>query len=159
MIEVGNDAITIGMRSHKHGIKLHIQTLPEVEAFFEQWSGGVQERPAHGRLWKPARTGDTLTVWAFGMPLTPSSMRPYSLLHTGAGFLTENSHPNISFLRLVGISNSDGVEFVMEALIGRGEIAQLGARLSDACNMFYSEYLQPVNIRAVVSVFQLPAAA
>src|SRR3990167_1666790 len=119
----------------------------------------MQERPAHGRLWKPTSAGDALTVWAFEMPLTPSSMRPYSLLHTGAGFQTEQGHQNISFLRLVGVSRSDGVEFVMEALIGRGEIAQLGTRLGDACNMFYGEYLQPVNIKAVVSVLQLPAAA
>lgn len=159
MVEAGNHAIDIELRRHRHGIRVRIHTMPEVEAFFEQWSSGLQERPSVGRLWKPI-PDETLNLWTFGMGnMGPSTHRPYSLVHSGLGFFIEGGYPNLSFLRLVGVSNPDGRSLIVEAVMGRSEITQLGQRLSEACNMFYGEYLQPVNVRAVVSVFTLPNAA
>lgn len=156
MVEAGNDAIDIEIRRHRYGIKLKVKVLPEVESFFEQWGGGLQERPTHGRLWSQ----EPLTLWAFGLQnIGPSVTRPYSLLHSGSTLTIENGHPNISFLRLVGASAPEGREIIIEAVMGRSEIVQLAQRISDACNMFYSEYLQDVHMRAVVSVFRLPTAA
>lgn len=160
MVEVRaeNDSIIVGIRRHRDGIKLNIQVLPEVEAFFEKWSGGLQERPAHGRLWKA--TTSPLVLWGTGaLNIAPSPMKPYSLIHSGCGFHTDHGYMNISFLRIVGASRIEGVDVVVETVLGRGEISQLAQGFSEACNLFYSEYLQQVNMRAVVSVLQLPAAA
>ena len=162
MFEAGttqSDAIDIILRRHRDGIKLTIKTIPEVEEFFRRWSGGMTERPQHGRLW---RSGDDrpMDLWALGITnLSPNASRPWTLLHSGLGFYTDHSYPNISFLRMVGVSGPEGRDIIIEALVGRGEIATLGQRLSDACNMFYTEYIQSVNIRAVVNVYQLPTTA
>lgn len=158
MIEAGvsDQAINIELRRHKDGIKVTVKVFPEVEAFFEKWSGGLQEQPGYGRLW---RFGDG-ALWTLGAAnINPSAMRPYSLAHGGAGFYLDNGYVNISFLRLVGVSMPEGRSIIVETVMGRGEIAQLAQRLSEACNLFYGEYLQPVNVRAVVSVFSLPNAA
>lgn len=160
MIEAGttNDAIDITLsRVRKSGgIKLNIKVWPDVEAFFEHWSGGLQERPGHGRLWR-GLDGLPIQVWGFGMQVNPSAARPYSLIHTGSGFYTDNGYPNISFLRAVGASAPEGRDIVIEALIGRGEIGTLAQRLSEACNLFYNEYLQQVSYRARVVMEQLAA--
>ena len=163
MFEAGttqNDAIDITVRRHRDGIRLTIKTRPEVEEFFQRWSGGIIERPQHGRLWRSLPPEVPLNMWAMGMQnMGPSSSRPYSLIHGGLSFYADNNHPNISYLRLCGVSNPEGRDIIVETLIGRGEIATLAQRLSDACNQFYYEYIQPVNMRAVVSVYQLPNAA
>lgn len=162
MFEAGttqSDAIDIILRRHKDGIRLTVHTTREVEEFFQRWSGGLLERPQHGRLWK---SGDDspLDLWAFGLSnIGPSPSRPWTLLHSGLGFYTDQNYPNISFLRMAGVSEPTGRDLIIEALIGRGEIITLGQRLSDACNMFYNEYIQSVNIRAVVNVYQLPTTA
>ena len=159
MFEAGNDAIDVLIRRHKHGLKLRIQAQDEVEAFFQQWSGGLQERPAHGRLWRSSEGPDTaLSLWACGaQEMNPSASKPYSLLHSGAGFYVgERSYPNISFLRLCGISKNDGVGIIIEAVIGNSEVGPLVQRISEACQLFYDEYLRQINMRAIVSVVMLP---
>lgn len=166
MVEAGtsNDAVDVRIRRHQNGIKLNIRVWPEVEAFFQHWSGGIQESPTHGRLWKPCGGDDPdrvrpLALWAFGMNIASSAVRPYSLVHSGSGFYVDHGYPNISFLRLVGSSAPEGRDLLVETLIGRGEIPQLAQRISEASQLFYNEYLQQVNMRAVVSVYQLPSAA
>lgn len=155
MIEAGtsdSDAIAITLGRHRDGIKVHVKTWPDVEVFFSKWSGGVQERPAHGRLWKPV--GDSeLRLWALALHnVNPTPMRPYSLVHSGAGFVVGDGYANISFLRLIGISEPEGRSFVMETVLGKSEVASMAQRLSDACNLYYGEYLQDITMRAVVSV-------
>ena len=49
-----NDTIVLQLSRHRDGIRVHVQVQPEVEAFFTKWSGGLHERPSHGRQWKPA---------------------------------------------------------------------------------------------------------
>lgn len=73
--------------------------------------------------------------------------------------MPDKDHPNISFLRLVGITAPNSQEIIVETVMGKSELVPLGQRLTDACNSFYSEYLQDVNIRGVVTVFRLPASA
>ena len=160
MIEAGtnNDAIDIRISRHRHdGITLNVRVWPEVEAFFEHWAGGMQERPNAGRLWR-SRDGSPVTLWSLGVQsLNPSATRPYTLLHGGSGFSAgDHGYVNISFIRLVGASRPEGVDVIVESLVGRGEISNLAQRISEACNLFYSEYLQQVNMRAVVSVMSMP---
>ena len=161
MFEAGttqSDAIDIILRRHRDGIKLTIKTIPEVEEFFRRWSGEMTERPQHGRLWR-SDDDRPIDLWTLGMAnIGPNASRPWTLLHSGLGFYADHDYPNISFLRMIGVSEPNGRSIVIEALVGRGEIATLGQRLSDACNMFYTEYIQSVNIRAVVNVYQLPAS-
>lgn len=161
MVEAGtsNNAIEIGLRRAQGGIKITVKVWPEVEAFFERWSGGLYEKPSHGRLWKPLKDSELTPLWSLGIStLAPGPTRPFSLLHTGCGLITDAGHPNISFLRMVGASRAEQ-SFLIEAVISRGELTQMGQRLSEASHMFYQEYLQPVNIRAFVGVDRLPNAA
>lgn len=148
-----NNAIEFNLRLHKHGVRIQTKVWPEVEEFFQHWSGGMQARPEAGRLWKPIGP-QPITLWSLNIPnLAPNAQRPFTLIHTGIGFV-EPGHgwPNISFIRLVGASQPDGVSVIVEAVMGRAELARVAQQLSDAANMFYAEYLQPVNYRAYVGV-------
>ena len=172
-----NNAIEFTFRLHKHGVKIRTKVWPEVEEFFQHWSGGLHVRPESGRLWSPVPmsdpnfpaemrlvSGPPIVLWAMGpQNLGPNSQRPFTLLHSGIGF-TEPNHgwPNISFLRLVGASQPEGREVIVEAVMGRGELARTAQQLSEASNLFYAEYLQPVNYRAYVGVervITVPSAA
>ena len=162
MIEAGttgSDAIDIIIGRHRNGIKLLVKVWPEVEAFFQKWSAGLVERPTAGRLWTPLHPDQPISLWALNIAnLAPNAARPYSLLHTGSG-LSVDHYPNISFLRLQGASQPEGRGIIVEAVMGRSEIPPLAQRISDACNMFYAEYLQDITMRAVVTVYRLPNAA
>lgn len=153
-----NNAIEVGLRRHQHGLLINVKVWPEIEAFFERWSGGMQERPTHGRNWK-ATGEEPLVLWmAGGLPqFAPNPARQYSLAHSGVGLAdTGHGYPNISFLRLVGASRPEGRSFLMDMVISRGEMTATLQRLIDASNQFYSEFLQPVNLRGVVGIYALP---
>lgn len=150
-----NNAIEFYLRRHKYGVKLHVRVWPAVEEFFERWSGGATEQPGHGRTWRIIK--DPIYLWAMGTSqMAPSNVRPYSLYHAGAGFFTESNHPNISWVRLVGASRPEGREIIFEVVIGKGELVTVAQRMTEACNMFYTEYLQPVNIKGFVGIHNLP---
>ena len=157
MIELSTDAVDIRVKRQRAGIGLIVKVQPEVEAFFEHWSGGQNDKPAHGRLW--TISDGPLLVWSTGaLQLGPGSMRPYTLVHAGAGPYVDN-FPNISFLRLVGASQPEGRKIIINVPVGRTELATWLQRAGDACNQFHSEYLLDVNMRAVVSLFRMPTAA
>lgn len=162
MVEAGipNHAIEVRLRRAPKGVRVTTLLWPEVEAFFEQWSGGLQDRPSAGRLWHPINPGEVITLWSLGLSqFQPGPSKPFSLLHSGCGLVTDNNFPNISFLRLVGASRPEGASVVVECVMSQTELKQVGQRISEACHWFYSEYIQPVNLRAYVGVDRLPTAA
>lgn len=61
---------------------------------------------------------------------------------------------NLSFLRLVGISEGGGVSFAIRGVYERASIDHLGAQVEAACNRFYREYLKPY--RLIVTVSTMP---
>ena len=151
--QAGQRVIAVDLLRHRKGIRVKVRIDPEIEAFFQQWSGGAQEGPVFGRNWKAFKDGEKLAFWSFG-ERTPDE--GFSLQHTGGHFFTEQDVVNISFLRLVGASS--GIEFIHEGVMGRSEMEKIGEKLRRAFGRFYTEYIQPVHIQVSVRDMQKGAA-
>jgi hypothetical protein len=123
---------------------------PEVEAFFRQWGGGVEELPVHGRLWKPVNEDDQLKLWS--LETTLSEATNYNVHRTGTVLLDDlNGYGvNLSFIRLVGASNEDGRSFIVESVMSDSEISRLSQRIHKAGEQFVMSYIQPVDIMCYV---------
>lgn len=63
---------------------------------------------------------------------------------------------NISFLRLVGVSDGPGVSFTVRGVYSREAINRLGERIKQATNRFYREFLKPYKLIVTVSTMPIP---
>jgi hypothetical protein len=156
MVEVTttDKAINLRLHRHKHGVLVKIRVVPEIEDFFRQWGGGAKTYVTHGRLWRPLDpTKEALTFWAFEQQLSQQGMQ-YDIYSLGA---TLESHglQNISFLRLIGASEPNGREFVVEMPISTQEMYELADRLIKMTERFYLEYIRPVSLNAFVGIMDV----
>ena len=153
MIEHSEKAIDVHLGRHTKGIYVKVKVFPEVEEFFKQWGGGVKMPPMHHRLWKTVNQNDgPLELWSFEKRLTQSSEK-YDIISTGAGLISESTgYPNLSFIRLVGASEGEGREFIIESVISNPELESLSNRIGKAAERFYLEYIHPIHMRVYVGV-------
>ena len=149
----GVKVIDIILRRHKLGIKVKVKIAPEIEEFFKQWGGGVQEAPRFGRLWKH-KSNDKLLVWSFDANLQRDEEASYSIVHTGGPLRTDVGTVNISFLRLVGAV--EGTSFIYDAVVSKQELEKLATRIRKAAESFYTDYIQQVNMNIFVGIRELP---
>lgn len=70
----------------------------------------------------------------------------------GAG----NEVLNMSFLRLAGISSSEGVNFTIKGVYTREGITRLAERIEQAGKRFYREFLKPYKVVITVSTMPIP---
>ena|SRR3990167_5865053 len=149
MNAAGHRVIDISLQRHKKGVKVSVQVTPEIEEFFKRWGGGVAELPGYGRLWE-AVGDERLSIWSFEAPVHNEDMN-YSLFHTGGPFKVDGVLINLSFIRLVGASESPK-EFICSTVMSKGELEKIASQLRRAAEHFYTEYIQPVNLNIFVGV-------
>jgi hypothetical protein len=163
----GETRIQTSLSRSSDGLKVTIWAQPQVEDFLRSLgTGSVIDVQTLGRYWAPA--GRELFVYSLSKELggldvngkfsyyldhpgTAISSIPeegYSLTRGGGGAL------NLSFLRLVGISESGGVSFTVKGVYTRSMITQLGSQIEQATQKFYREFLKPYKL--VISVSTMP---
>ena len=76
---------------------------------------------------------------------------PGSPLIGGDGKNDYNETLNLSFLRLVGISEAGGVSFVIRGVYSRENITKLASQIERTTNRFYREFLRPFKLIVTVS--------
>jgi hypothetical protein len=143
-------AVQCNLQRHKAGVKVRIKVIPEVEEFFKQWGGGIEQAPLHGRLWS-AVDGKPLKLWSF----ETEADGPFSLHKAGTKLIDNYDGPeiiNISFLRLVGASEGNGREFIVECVMSTEEMEKIANKIVKAGEHFYLNYIRPVNISCYVGV-------
>jgi hypothetical protein len=135
-----------------------VRVLPEIEEFFRQWGGGIQESPMHGRVWKSSKTGEPIRLWSFETRLPSIDGADYNIIHTGTPLVNEMGQVNLSFLRLVGASNPDGQRFIIEQVISNKELTRMGERISRASEAFYLDFIRPVKLNVFVGMMDMTRA-
>jgi hypothetical protein len=148
-VQAVNRSVDCWLSRHKSGIKVSVKVVPEVENFFKQWGGGLEEGPAHGRLWRPA-DDRPIRLWSFDTNLKDENLQ-YDLMKTGTNLVNDyDGSVNISFLRLVGASEPGGRAFILEAPISYPELERIAQRITRVSEQFFLNYVQPVNINVYV---------
>lgn len=153
MLKSGEKAISTTVQRTSRGLVLRVQLHPVVEDFIKNSSNGdFTPVKMFGRKWTPC---DDLCVYDI-----PSSMLgivgvdgelSYRLDKPGWDLFTTDERTgrkviNMSFLRLVGASQPDGVAFSVGGVYERSDVTWIASAINDAGKAIYTQYIRPMTI-------------
>lgn len=169
VIKRGETCIYTGLHRSLIGLTISVKTVPGVEEFMRRLGGGeTVEVNAFGRYWLPE--------WALSIPPLPTgpplmaySVVPLEIMRTDDGptitidrlgqpFLhtvDRTEFINLSFLRLVGISEGAGVTFGMKGVYSLDGLRKLKDKLAVAERKFYLEYLRPIDLNVFINTTEV----
>lgn len=138
------------------GVVMTVAAHPSVEELFK---GLTPDEPMdvinYGRNWIPLE-GHPLNVYMMPGVLTGPQGgyrldRPGFNLNVGDPYEDPSYMMNLSFLRLVGISQGTGVRLGLQGTYNMTSLRDLQQRLSVACRAFYVDHMKPVDL--IVGVY------
>lgn len=152
----GETVISITLSRGRSGLSVTVKAHPQVEEFAQSFSSGEHtDVRTFGRYWTPLREADRLWVYSYYQPLLEANGKPDSrvsyTLNKPGGLLFEDEVANISFLRLVGVSEGAGVSFNVKGVYSLDLLRQIRDRVMEASKQFYVTYLKPVDLTVMVS--------
>ena len=133
------------------GVTVNVKTHPDVEEFMRALGNGESNLVgAYGRYWKPLER--PLYVYSMNEHLASSDL--YDLNSIGLP-LEMNAKINLSFLRLVGVSEGAGVSFSLRGVYSRDGLQSLLHAITTTGKQFYIDYIKPVHLTVMVSTQEL----
>jgi hypothetical protein len=166
IIKGGERKISLTLHRGSSGLSLSIKAIPQIEEFFQKLSHGEKEVVAiHGGMWLDPDPTRPLQVYYLDRSCLPTvkgdgSETTYTLEKPGEALFervqsprTGESciHPNISFLRLVGISEPGGLTFAIRGVYSKDEVIKMRDRIADSLRRFYIDYMQPMDLTVMIS--------
>lgn len=137
------------------GLILTIQMEPDVEEFMKSLGSGkpllIDSILGSPGMWKNKQKGEPLLVYDYAKKTNNFNLKSVgTALQTpgqkdGNGGYTKESL-NISFMRLVGISQPGGVSIIVQEPFGFDDVLTLGNRLKAEVYNFLREYVAPIRI-------------
>lgn len=155
------DVILTWMKRAKRGLHLRVKVSADVEEFFKNYAKVAESSRDYGTSWLPPdEKGKAPQVWHFRAPIVGDGS--YTLNNVGENLNLNNGNlkatasgrggmMNISFLRLVGASEGEGVSFVIDTIISKPEMDDLAQQITKACAQFYNDYIKPVSHEIKIS--------
>lgn len=165
----GLTPITATLSRNKFGTSLRIKAIPEVERFMASLStmGEPVDVRTMGRYWEPLdkdpadpKTCKRLMAYRQDFQLDPISAGDLRLNLDALGQPISSKDMdvdryrtslNLSFLRLVGISEGAGVRFGVKGVFSMDELVKLHDQLAQGLRTFYIHYMRPVDLTVHVS--------
>ena len=140
-------------RNNRGRVSVYVQTLPEIEEVF---SAGTTRRLTSSReeengLWMPAEDGQELMIYQVRREdKLDVALRqaPFTITHPGARLFLGTNVPNISFIRLVGVSK--GIEFQVDEMFSTDGLQTCTHALGQAIASFYNALVVPVEAKVVI---------
>ena len=165
IIKRGETVTQVILHRSMKGVSLQVKAHPAIEEFARALGDGeAQDIKIYGRHWhaigdKPLRIyNNDLKVFKCESLTTddPGNAKigfrydqPGQPLIDGNGFL------NISFLRLVGVSEGGGVTFGISGVYTLDSLKRIRDSISSACRKFYVHYMRPVDLSVTISTQDL----
>lgn len=139
--------INLNRRKNDCGIEMNIEAVPKVEEFMANLGSGQSDPiEAYGRSWASFDPEHQIRVYRMFEPPDGRHVR-YELDQPSSAFRNPtNGKINVSFLRMVGISDPDGVKFRVTTPISNGELEDLAKTLTFASRQFILDYMTPANV-------------
>lgn len=165
VIKRGETVIQTTLHRAPIGLSVSVKVHPGIEEFMRR-AGGGETVPvaASGRYWTPlSKTAPPLQAYVI-TPLEPFVIEDGSYVNLEAlGYpliLDRNDRwpsnsVNISFLRLVGISEGAGITFGVKGVTSLSGASRLKDKLALAQIRFYKEYLRPMDFEITVSTSEI----
>ncbi len=149
MQELTTDVLRLNVRRTYKGLHLRIWADPQVELFFRQLALDRQ-RAITGTTWKPNDPNKILYAWdPLENPWVGGTV--YTLMALDQPLAVEDAGEiltNLSFLRLVGVSDEPGLDLAVRQVVTAGQLATAVAKpLERSLVRFYEDYLREANVQ------------
>ena len=160
----GETVVEVRFRRNVAGLLINARTVRAIEDFMQGLGDGstVDVRTA-GRLWVPT-TSTPLMAYSMsnGFPGEHNNIFRLDQLgrniivasREGEPFLSSTNEPvaNLSFLRLVGISEGAGVQFGVKGVYSLDTVVTMRDQVIEASRRLYIAYLKPIDFCVQVNV-------
>lgn len=150
IIKGGTTWVELGLRRGGMGLEVWLKTTSEVEGLMKGLGNGEpQDAAYYSRDWYSADKGNPLRIY----PLDDeNSLKGYRLNEVCHPLYEDrNGRFNLSFLRIVGISDPLGVRFYVRGPISKKAVRGLKDELPDAIKRLILEYVVPFDIHIAIS--------
>lgn len=163
VIKQGEMRVQVVLSRSPQGVLVRALAHPHVEEFMQRVGGGETVNvTSMGRHWIPLNKDVPLLAYTIppmepiigedGVSINIDLLgRPLTTLDERRG----NDSLNLSFLRLVGISEGAGVQFGVKGVYTTTELRRLRDRMQLACQRLYNEYLRPVDVTFTLNAYEL----
>lgn len=140
----GEQKLQIDIRRGTKGIRLTVRAAKDIEEHFREQLNDSDRVNDFGRIW----VGQGLSIWNLAAPVGTQFIggQGYTIERPGMSLLTGDEIVNISFLRLVGISEPQGVTFEIRGAFSVSYVQNLVRKLTTAAKAYYAEFLKPINV-------------
>lgn len=158
IVKSGENCVQITLERSGLGLTITVKANARLEEFMRLNSEGNQvDLKLFSRAWIPVNDRPLLAYQGqtkFGSATSEdgTSYNPDALGHP---ILMPNGQINLSFLRLVGISEGAGVAFAIKGVYSLEMARQLRDKLGMAAKRFYIDYIRPVDVSVTISTQDL----
>lgn len=121
--------------------------VPKVVEDWIKLFGDEAKKDVDGGLWAKL-DGGKLQYWYAKKPLPQEE--DYSFNGIGSPLVNEYGGANLSFLRLCGISEGNGIEIAIKDVIKSKDLDKIQDLLASATSRFYNDYIR--SIRFIVEL-------
>lgn len=139
--------LSIGRTSK--GLEVWVKAVPEIEQFCKAQSDSKKDGvEVYARGWISDKP---LEAYRFKANLAEQG---YSLIYVGGSLdvqTSEDGRVNLSFLRLVGISEPEGVKFTVAGPFSREYLDRIGQGIIQQLRTFVRDYIVPVQVNLRIS--------
>lgn len=162
-IDSGRIVNDIGLRNGSFGLTVTVRAAAGVEEYIKSMgSGETQDVKTIGRYWVPMKKDEVLQAYHLGGPMgMVQGKNGYFRLDKVANVLQEKQIVsqmtgavkevmNLSFLRLVGISEQEGVTFGVKGVYSEEAIYSIQKHTKDALHDFYQTYMKPMSLSVMM---------
>ena len=141
------------------GLRIQAKAHGSIEDLFKSWGSGSREAVSdYGRHWS-SPDGVILQAWSIRPDVADQTFRSpsgtYQLNALGRAVVSAEGELNMSFLRLVGISEGAGLRIDVTGVFSYQELIALQQKIHDAARQFYVDYLLPVDLTIVMSTEEI----
>lgn len=159
VIKRGEICIQVIFHRTAAGLSVQVKARPEVEEFMQTLGGGERvDVESCGRYWTPLTKGQSLLAY-----VTASMGRSegVTMEHLGHPLIVQDRNVsggelvNLSFLKLVGVSDGPGVTFNVQGVYSLEALRKIRDRIAKTSVNFYNEHLRPVDLMAFVSTQEI----
>ncbi len=181
VVKGGETCISLGLERSTKGLRVSVKAHPRVEEFFKTMSGGeVKDSQLTDRYWR--LSDDHQPLMCYLLPPLPfdgftQGEGDYVIDKVGSPLVVNNypggdggAHPiapgggrydignnkvNISFLRMVGISEPQGITFYVGGVYSKDAVIKLLEQIGAGLRRFYIDFIRPMNVSVQISTQSL----
>lgn len=148
------DVLFLSTARSKRGLLFTVKVDKVLEELFQSWANNQANvaSNSHGRSWEAAPTMPLPTAYVLGVMLSENSSlvygapKPYRLDRLGTPIIDSEGVVNIGFLRMQGISEGAGIQFVIKGVFSREAVRLMSQDIKECVRHFYINFCKPFDV-------------